>query len=198
MTKMELEHGTGGMPVSAEATTGRVLERAATTRRARWTRRAQLCAGGALLLATGAAGAAAAAASSSGIAWISAAQTQALANSLVDWSEYYAHCGVEYEVEALGPALGDARRVVVRRLDPGLPKLRHPTTGQSLVVDHRPIGGASLEVNGVTLPLAQDAAGEWSAVVTPALVRWFLPNSFHLHVVDGAGAEILDVSLDLH
>lgn len=197
MTTMEQGHGMDKASVSQEPTMGQVLERAAALRRTRWKRRVQLVAGGALLLATGAAGAAAAAASSGGIAWISAAQTQALTSSLVDWSEYYAHCGLEYQVEALGPALGDARRVVVRRLDPNLPKLRHPTTGQSLLVDQRPIGGASLDVNGVILPLAQDATGEWSAVVTPSLVRWFLPNSFRLQVADSAGAEILAVSLEL-
>lgn len=177
-------------------TTGAVLQRASVVRRERWARRARTGALAMLLLGTGAAGAALAAASSTGIAWISASQSQSLSRALVDWSEYYAHCGLEYEVEALGPALGDARRVVVRKLAPDLPKLRHPLTGQSLVVDQRPIGGATLDINGVTLPLAQDATGEWSVVVTPSLVRWFLPNSFLLRVMDGAGAEMLATSLE--
>lgn len=176
--------------------TGEVLQRATAVRRGRWSRRARTGALATLLVGTGAAGAAMASASSAGIAWISASQSQALSQALVDWSEYYAHCGLEYEVQALGPALGDARRVVVRKLAPDLPKLRHPLTGQSLVVDQRPIGGATLDVNGVILPLGQDATGEWSVVVTPALVRWFLPNSFGLRVVDGAGAEMLAVNLD--
>ncbi|MEY4775110.1 MAG: hypothetical protein RIT40_2145 [Planctomycetota bacterium] len=164
-------------------------------RKARRVMGAVCLAGGALVV--GVLGTAGAAATPTGLAWLSAAQGRALAHDLSEWSEYYATCAIEYSVEALGPNLGDARRVTVRRLSPQDPRLLHPTTGQSLQTDLRPIAGGRLVVNGIALPLVQAANGEWSATVTPSLVRWFLPNSFALRVDDPAGLAICTVEMQM-
>ncbi len=106
-----------------------------------------------------------------------------------NYSEYTSHSGLEYRIVPLGSTLGSPMRVEVRRLDPSDWRVVDARTGQSLVVDHRPIASVQLTLNGVGTDLAwESSSNAWQAVLAPSQVNWFGSNQLVLvaKAVDGS------------
>lgn len=125
-------------------------------------------------------------------------RVQLVQQALPEMTQWMSPCGIELQVRPVSSDPFAARRVRILDLDPNLPKLRHPTTGATLVHDDRAPASGVVIGNGQSFALTPATQpGVLEALVPASAVNWFSANDFQVRVLDASGASLCSFALGL-
>lgn len=123
---------------------------------------------------------------------------QLVQQALPEMTQWVSPCGIELEVKPVSSDPFAARRVRILDLDPNLAKLRHPTTGASLVHDDRAPAAGVVIGNGQSFALTPATQpGVLETLVPASAVNWFSANDFRVRVHDASGAYLCSFALGI-